>query len=571
MSTFKLDDIICITSQKKEQSLFQIKEGVLVAQKTNYFILDFVHALIQQDIPTNDLAQYIYSASPWARALSLYLQTIYGPASIRFTQHGIEQIFLKDLVQELPDETPNQFAFMLENQIKFCFSNSTEISIPPKDYQGIIFEFSNSKNKKNAQFYEQLTKAIKNHDKNYAVEIIKNKFKQKKIFSFLISKNKKQEEQNSHSKLKENASYSIISFNKRLLNIQAYKSRLEKEIKDLKLPYYKFQHLPFIALKHDFEDFSKISKQLYNQFPIQVVPARSIQIPDFLCDYVIDKPSLHPNLEQIGLEEAHSITKGKGVKVGIIDTGIEYTHSDLFQCFDEIKGYDFITGSEKIIDENGHGTHVAGIVGGITTGVAPECTLYSLRILNADGVGSEVDLLRALEWSIENKLDIINLSLGNYEKSFTEERALQIVKSEGISVICAAGNSGKEVYEYPSAYDSTVSVAAVNSYNDKASFSTYNDQITISAPGVNIFSTYIDNSFQSLNGTSMAAPHVTGVCALIKSLQPSQSPEQLDEIIQCTALKLGQKLYYGAGLVRADRAVNAYIKLKSGLKAASIK
>lgn len=260
------------------------------------------------------------------------------------------------------------------------------------------------------------------------------------------------------------------------------------------------------------------------------------------------------NLSQIGADVANKLTSGKDVKVGIIDTGIDYNHNELKERFGALKGYDFVSNSDNPLDFNGHGTHCSGIVAGKNTGVAPKCELFGLRVLDSDGKGSEVDIIKALEWAVDNHIDVCNMSFGSSHSSLFEKKAIEYALNNGVILCSAAGNSGVKEYSYPASYEGVISVAAVDSDNERASFSTMNDKICISAPGVDIVSSVPGNSYSSLSGTSMAAPHVTGVVALIKSLQDA-SPRAAKEIAAATAFELGDSVEYGAGLIRADEAV----------------
>ncbi len=260
------------------------------------------------------------------------------------------------------------------------------------------------------------------------------------------------------------------------------------------------------------------------------------------------------NLTQIGADVANKLTSGKGVRVGVIDTGIDYNHIELKDRFGDLKGYDFVSNSDEPLDYNGHGTHCSGIVAGKNTGVASECDLFALRVLDAEGTGNEVGIIRALEWAVDNELNICNMSFGSSHSSSFEKKAIEYAQNHGVILCAAAGNSGTKEYSYPASYDGVLSVAAVDSDNSRARFSTMNDRLSVSAPGVDIVSSIPGNSYSALSGTSMASPHVAGVIALIKSLQDA-SPRAAKEIATATALKLGNPVEYGAGLIRADEAV----------------
>ncbi len=270
------------------------------------------------------------------------------------------------------------------------------------------------------------------------------------------------------------------------------------------------------------------------------------------------------NLKAIHSIEANKISVGSGIKVGVIDTGIDYEHEELKERFSEEKGYDFIKEDNDPYDLNGHGTHVAGIITGKSVGVAKEVQLYALRVLDEEGAGSEVDVMRAVEWSLEEKLDIINLSLGSPESTEAFEDLCYYAFNNGLLIIAAAGNEGFGI-EYPAGYDGVIAVTAVTEGLRHAYFSNIAETNDIAAPGVNVLSSFPNNTYEVLSGTSMATPHVTGAMAVLKSLLESRGesarPSELEEIMKGTTQALKNTTEYpyeyvfGSGLLRVDKMV----------------
>ncbi|OIJ11710.1 hypothetical protein BKP37_14795 [Anaerobacillus alkalilacustris] len=255
---------------------------------------------------------------------------------------------------------------------------------------------------------------------------------------------------------------------------------------------------------------------------------------------------------------------GAGVKVAILDTGIA-NHPDL-----TIAGGVSII-SDSYLDDNGHGTHVAGIIGAKnnligTVGIAPNANLYAVKVLNQNGVGFLSDIVSGIDWSISNNMDIINLSLGNSEDSPTLNNAVDTAYENGILVVAAAGNKGTSAgsgntVEYPARYESVIAVSATNSNNVRGNFSATGPSVEIAAPGVNIFSTHLNSGYGTNSGTSMAAAHVSGVLALMKEAHPTLSNIQLREKLRDTALDIGtagRDQFHGYGLVQYvdDQRVN---------------
>lgn len=250
---------------------------------------------------------------------------------------------------------------------------------------------------------------------------------------------------------------------------------------------------------------------------------------------------------------------GKGVKVAVLDTGISL-HTDL-----QISGGVAITSYTKFYtDDNGHGTHVAGIIGAKnnligTVGVAPDAKIYAVKVLDEEGSGYVSDIISGINWSVENKMDIINLSLGAAYDSYALHQAVDKAYNSGILVVAASGNYGTkdgmgDTVEYPARYDSTIAVSAVDSKNIRASFSATGNSIEVAAPGVNVLSTFLNNQYVKMSGTSMATPYVAGTLALLKEVNPEMSASQLREKLRDSSIDIGiqgKDIYYGYGLIQA--------------------
>ena len=264
--------------------------------------------------------------------------------------------------------------------------------------------------------------------------------------------------------------------------------------------------------------------------------------------------------------EAHSAgLTGSGVKVAVLDTGIDKNHADL----NVVGGYSVFTdsaNSDPYYDANGHGTHVAGTVAALNNnigvlGVAYNAELYAVKVLSNSGSGSYAGIAQGIEWSVNNGMDIINMSLGGSQGSSILEEWCNIAYNSGVLVVAAAGNEGRQsgrgdTVGYPAKYDSVIAVAAVDSSNNRASFSSTGPAVEIAAPGVSILSTTPGSNYASYNGTSMASPHVAGVAALVWAANPGLSNVELRERLNSTALNLGDANHFGNGLVRAMDAIN---------------
>lgn len=273
------------------------------------------------------------------------------------------------------------------------------------------------------------------------------------------------------------------------------------------------------------------------------------------------------NLRSIGAYKAQQISGGEDIKIGIIDTGIDYDHSQLRDFFKNNKGYDFVEGNKDPWDQEGHGTHVAGTACSLDYGVSNGSTLYAIRVLDEEGVGFESDVIAGIEWCIKNDINVANLSLGSPSASLAFEKICLAAYNNGLLLVAAAGNEGYGP-SYPAAFDeSVIAVAAVDESGNHAGFSNIWETNDISAPGVGILSCYPGGGYRLLSGTSMATPHVTGAVSLALSMF-SKSPQDLESVIDRTAEPLdSDESYdnhwvYGSGLIRADNLLNRIIEDK---------
>ncbi len=266
-------------------------------------------------------------------------------------------------------------------------------------------------------------------------------------------------------------------------------------------------------------------------------------------------------VDRIDAELAWDGSTGAGVKVAIVDTGIDLTHPDLAA---NIKGgINTINPSKTPNDDNGHGSHVAGTIAGIDNeigviGVAPGANLYAVKVLGKSGSGWFSDIIEGIQWSIDNNMDVINMSLGSSSDVQSFHDAIIAAYEAGIVIVAAAGNSGPgdNTVGYPAAYPEVIAVSATASNDLIASFSSRGPQVDLAAPGVSIFSTVKGGGYATYNGTSMASPHVAGVTALIVATGITD-PDLVRAKLQSTADDLGSggpDSLYGYGLVDAKEA-----------------
>jgi subtilisin family serine protease/methionine-rich copper-binding protein CopC len=270
-----------------------------------------------------------------------------------------------------------------------------------------------------------------------------------------------------------------------------------------------------------------------------------------------------------------AVYTGDGIIVAVVDTGVNYTHSDLAGNIwvntsevvgngidddgngyvDDIYGYDFVNRDGYALDDKGHGTHVAGIIAGLrngtgVTGVAYDATIMPVKVLDSTGNGSFSNVAAGILYAVNNGADVINLSLGAYgSSSYSVTSAITYALNHGVLVCMAAGNDSQASLTYPAILSKTtggIAVGAVNSSDTVASFS--NDAGStvpfdyVVAPGVSIYSTYTGSGYAFMSGTSMATPYVAGAAALLLSAEPDFSSDwtlaQLENIVSMSAQSL---------------------------------
>lgn len=269
----------------------------------------------------------------------------------------------------------------------------------------------------------------------------------------------------------------------------------------------------------------------------------------------------------MGAPEAWKITKGKGVKVAVLDTGIDTTHPDLLP---NLKGgINFTTYNiNDFQDRQGHGSHCAGVIAGCdnnvgVVGIAPQASIYAVKVLGDNGSGSLSAITKAIDWCIKAGMDVISMSLGGSStppESF--HQAFKRAYEAGIAIVVASGNENTKV-SYPAAYPETIAVGAIDYFKQKANFSNFGPELDIVAPGVSIYSTVPVGQYGKMSGTSMATPMVAGAIALYIAHKKEQgepySIQDIHEAIKESAVDLGLDGYdaqTGFGLLNLNKLLN---------------
>ncbi|MBI5240878.1 MAG: S8 family peptidase [Elusimicrobia bacterium] len=250
----------------------------------------------------------------------------------------------------------------------------------------------------------------------------------------------------------------------------------------------------------------------------------------------IDPPSAHPTqpnangqlpwgIARVNAPAAWKTNMGAGVKVAVVDTGIDYNHAALkanvkggFNAVDE-------KNPDNFMDDQGHGSHVSGTIAGAynngqgaggsgVIGVAPKASLYGVKVLDADGGGSYSTIIAGIEWAVKNKMQVANMSLGAPEGTDALHQAIIAAKKAGLVILAAAGNDSGGPTGYPAAYPETISITASNDKDEFASFSSKGPETNFIAPGEDVLSVKLGGGYIVHSGTSMATPHMTGLAAL---------------------------------------------------------
>jgi thermitase len=247
------------------------------------------------------------------------------------------------------------------------------------------------------------------------------------------------------------------------------------------------------------------------------------------------------------------------IKVAVVDTGVDYRHPDLAGRV--IKGHDYINEDSDPMDDHGHGTHCAGVIGAISdnaigiSGIASGVSIIAIKVMDSEGSGPLSAVAAGIQEATRLGANVINLSLGDSSNSAILQSAIAEAVKAGVTVVAAAGNDGTSRKYYPAACPGVISVGALDISDSKADFSNYGDWVKVVAPGVNIVSTMPNSSYAPMSGTSMASPHAAGLAALLLSRYPTLTPAQVLNAIANT----GRTARGFAGI----KEIDAYAALSS--------
>lgn len=302
-------------------------------------------------------------------------------------------------------------------------------------------------------------------------------------------------------------------------------------------------------------------------------PGVSYAEPDYIvttADTIPNDPGLDNQYGLVAIRAPQGWDKNTGsttVTIAIVDTGVDLTHADLAGKL--VTGKNYITLGADPQDDNGHGTHVAGIAAAITNnsigvaGVSWGARIMPVKVLAASGSGSIDNVALGIIWAVNNGAQVINLSLGCACETppGTLEAAVNFAYENGATLVAAVGNGVSNFVFYPARFPHVIAVAATDSSNNHAPFSRFGPEVDVSAPGALIYSTYRNSIYSFMSGTSMSTAFVSGLAAILRGLPNYSSPDQIAGALESSALDLGttgRDDLFGFGLIQADAAITDF-------------
>lgn len=299
--------------------------------------------------------------------------------------------------------------------------------------------------------------------------------------------------------------------------------------------------------------------------------SRALPKAIFRTDSKLDIPW---GVRRIRAPQAWSRTTGQRVKVGVIDTGVDFSHPDLRHALN--RGINLLQRASLPHDDNGHGTHIAGTISAANAqrgmiGVAPRTEIYPVKAFDADGSAYVSDIILGIEWCVHHGMDIVNMSFGMPGRSEALLKAVEKAYQAGVLIVASSGNDGKKAsIDYPAGFGHTVAVGALDRRGRIARFTNRSPAIDIFAPGAKVESAWPNSRRRIMSGTSMATSHVTGAVALLLSLRPGLSPGRIKDILRRSAKPLAyDKAPRGAGELDVMRLLNVAGELSGGASSAA--
>lgn len=271
-------------------------------------------------------------------------------------------------------------------------------------------------------------------------------------------------------------------------------------------------------------------------------PDEALRIEALPSGSIVNERGIPWGVGHIGAPSAWSRTTGHRVRVGVIDTGVDFAHPDLRHSLE--RGINLLHRMELPQDDNGHGTHIAGTIAAANQhqgiiGVAPRAQIHPVKAFDHNGTAYVSDIILGIEWCVRNDIDVVNMSFGMKTRSRSLLAAVNGAYRSGVLIVASSGNDGRiGGIDYPARYANTIAVGATTRQGRIASFTNRSGLIDVYAPGERIVSAWLRGKHREMSGTSMATSHVTGAVALLLSLKPRLSPGQIKTIVQRSAVPL---------------------------------
>ncbi|WP_186579861.1 S8 family serine peptidase [Aquibacillus kalidii] len=367
--------------------------------------------------------------------------------------------------------------------------------------------------------------------------------------------------------------------------IVVYKNQDGKEatVEDSIRVEYQFKSVPAVSVVTTEEELTELEANkdiayIEESLPFSITDTNTTKVLNTLADYSTGTTPWNINATNVRALWNEGFT-GKGIKVAVLDTGIA-NHSEL----NISGGVSTVDNTTMWHDDHGHGTHVSGIIaaqpnirrinGFDIVGVSPDVSLYAVKVLDSQGIGSLQDILEGLDWAITNNMDIVNLSFGTSGYSQLFEQMINNAYNKGIVIVAASGNDGLEnSVNYPAKFANVNAISSVNQSLSLSSFSSTGKEVDFSAPGETILSTFTGENYAYQSGTSQATPHVTGMLALLKQKYPFLTNSQLKSLLSKYTTDLGTyglDPFYGHGFISynsgAEQAVLTDSVMDQGFK-----
>jgi subtilisin len=275
----------------------------------------------------------------------------------------------------------------------------------------------------------------------------------------------------------------------------------------------------------------------------QAAPLPSAQTPVAGLRY--RKPYVPSGIRLLRVPSVWNRSSGERVKIGVIDTGVDFQHPDLQSAL--YSGINLVNPHTLPYDDNGHGTHIAGTIAASgrwgMVGIAPRAQIYPVKAFDHNGSAYVSDIIQGIDWCVQNGMHIINMSFGMRKRSESMLEAVRNAARAGVVIVASSGNDGKSGYvDYPARFTQTISVGAIDKSGKIAPFSNRGKRIDVLAPGERVLSTWPHRRYHEMSGTSMATSHVTGIIALLLSVNPRLTPAQLKRIVANAQMDIPQKI-----------------------------